>query len=676
MKIATRFPLSFTFVLALTIAAPVAHAQSVSVEGGGRRTCPTNPDEIMGMIDELKGTFECGGFNLKECNQYRSGLIGGGIAASVAAGIGSLKSRPRLAACLLPGTTASMDLPGVIEKSRYHFALKALGIAQPLAAHAAPGSCNLPTKELAKEFSAMSREHHDEAAKIRNQMVDALLSQKVTPAVLDKVEVPDAALRAKFLEGLDELEKAVIADKDGRISSPRSRDWFLDDIKKLKTQFRAGGSFAEMHKASVGLIDNFIPSEIRGDMSSSTLQKIRVWDSRTAMRAEKIATLGDPALQAAYKKALGEVDMLAGMSQWSGRADYLKGLGYPKDVIDKVLEADGARRQISLRGSALHAASHDLSFGRLKDKTVMAASDLKEFMRTRAISFYDHPMLRFSHVPGLNSGLVKTVGSAGRAAMAKLSSVAAGDLATLTKVGLKGAAFVGSKAFAAVSETAFHMGAVDCRGNNPSVYVTEVYDSATERCGPSTERNGMTDTFLFGLTKEEQLKEVQQGNGTCAMLMGMYDRYAPSQNWNLRCDGDVATLSGAGEDGGGQMIKFRAGADGPQNLQWYSTDIEACANVTLKDGEFDTATAYEYENGGSCGAGAGERLTASSVWGRGSVTDGKKLVRQFSKWQKENSFAMSSAADCCQGRPSSLCPEGANAGSTRIRTNRSRGTSK
>jgi hypothetical protein len=57
-----------------------------------------------------------------------------------------------------------------------------------------------------------------------------------------------------------------------------------------------------------------------------------------------------------------------------------------------------------------------------------------------------------------------------------------------------------------------------------SVYVTEVYDSATERCGPSTERNGMTDTFLFGLTKEEQLNEVQQGNGTCAMLMGMYAR--------------------------------------------------------------------------------------------------------------------------------------------------------
>jgi hypothetical protein len=34
----------------------------------------------------------------------------------------------------------------------------------------------------------------------------------------------------------------------------------------------------------------------------------------------------------------------------------------------------------------------------------------------------------------------------------------------------------------------------------------------------------MTDTFLFGLTKEEQLNEVQQGNGTCAMLMGMYAR--------------------------------------------------------------------------------------------------------------------------------------------------------
>jgi hypothetical protein len=460
-----------SFVIGVAILLPVdgkllsaANAQSVSLgSGSGRRACPTIPDEIMGMIDELKGTFECGGFNLKECNQYRSGLIGGGIAASVAAGIGSLKSRPRLAACLLPGTTVSVELPRPIERGRYQFALKALGLAQPLAAHAAPRSCNLPTKELAKVFTAMSREHHDEANKIRGQMVDALLSQKVTSADLEKVEVSDSALRSKFLEGLDELEKAVKADADGRISSPRSRDWYLDDIKKLKAQFRAGGSFAEMHKASLGLIDNYIPSEIRGEMSSSTLQKIRVWHSRTALRAEKIATLGDPALQVTYKKALAEVDVLTGMTQWSGRTEYLKNLGYSKDVIDKVLEADGARRQISMRGSALQMASHDLSFGRLKDKTVLAAADLKEFMRTRAINFYDHPMLRFSHIPSLNSGLVKTVGSAGRAAMARLSSVAAGDLAGLTKVGLKGAALVGSKAFAAVSETAFRMGAVDCR---------------------------------------------------------------------------------------------------------------------------------------------------------------------------------------------------------------------
>ena len=667
--------LSFNFVLASMLS--VAHANSVSLDSkNGRRSCPTNPDEIMGMIDELKETFECGGFNLKECNQYRSGSIGGGVAASVAAGIGSLKSRPRLAACLLPGTTASIQLPSAIERSRYQFALNALGFLQPNAADAAPGSCNLPTKELAKEFTAMSREHHDEAAKIRGQMVDAMLSQKLTPAALEKIEVPDSALRAKLLEGLDELEKAVVADKDGRISSPRSKTMFLDEIKKLKTQFRSVGNFAEMHSASIRLIDNYIPADIRGDLSSSTLEKLRVWNSQAAIRAEKIANLDDPALKAAYKKALSEVDVLTGMTDWNGRADYLKGLGYPKNVIDNLLEADGTRRNISSRGSALQMASHDLSFGRLKDKTVLAAADLKDFMRSRHINFYDHPLLRFSHVPGLNSGLVKTVGSAGRAAMAKLSSVAAGDLAGLTKVGLKGAALVGSKAFAAVSETAFHMGSVDCRGGNPSVYVTEVYDSATERCGPSTERNGMTDTFLFGLTKDEQLKEIQQGNGTCAMLMGMYDRYAPSQNWNLSCDGEAATLSGAGENGGGQMVKFRAGPSGPQNLQWFSTDLEACANVSLKNGEFDSAVAYEYENGGACGAGEGHRHTASSIWNRGTVTDEKKLLRQFSKWQKENSYAIASAADCCQGRSTSMCPDVNRAGGNRIRTTRRTGTSK
>ncbi len=660
----------------LHIGLEVSSAQTVKVDAANApRTCPTDPDELMGMVDELKGTFECGGFNLDECNQYRSGLIGGGIAASVAAGIGSLKSRPRLMACLLPGSTASLREFNLPTSGRYQVALRALS-AFSKTAEAAPGSCNMPTKELAKEFTEMSREHMDEARRLRGDMIDAVLSQKVSPAMLEKVEVPDSAVRAKFLEGLEELEKSVRADSAGRISNPSSRDWYLDDIKRLKAQFRTGGSYPQMHEAFVKLSGNFMPSEVVSDIDSSTLQKLRVWDSRSVIRAEKIATLSDPALQAAYKKALMEVDTLTGMTQWSGRADYLKSLGYSKEVTEKLLEADGSRRQIAMRGMSLQGASYDLTYGRLKGKATLAASDLKDFMRTRHINFFDHPLLRFSHVPGMNSGLVKTVGSAGRAAMAKLSQVAAGDLATLTKYGFKGAAFVGSKAFAAVSETAFHMGAIDCRGNNPGVYVTEVYDSATERCGPSIERTEMTDAFLFGLSREEQLTEIRQGNGTCAMLLGLYDRYAPSQNWNLRCDGNIATLSGAGEDGAGQMVKFSTGPNGPQNLQWFSSDLESCANVTLKGGEFDTATAYEYENGTSCGTGDAERYTASSVWGRGPVTDGKKLIRQFSKWQKENSFAMTSAADCCQGRSSSLCPDGSGAGGTRVRTNRTTRTSK
>ena len=180
----------------------------------------------------------------------------------------------------------------------------------------------------------------------------------------------------------------------------------------------------------------------------------------------------------------------------------------------------------------------------------------------------------------------------------------------------------------------------------------------------------MTDAFLFGLNREEQLKEIQQGNGTCAMLMGLYDRYAPSQNWNLSCDGDVASLSGAGEEGGGQMVRFRAGSDGPQNLQWFSTDLETCANVSLKNGEFDSATTYEYENGGACGGAGGQRHTASSIWNRGTVSDEKKLLRQFSKWQKENAYAITSASDCCQGKSSSFCPDGNRAGGTKVRTNR------
>lgn len=649
----------------------LVEAQSVSVaSASGPRTCPTDPDELMGMVEELKGTFECGGFNLDECNQFRSGLIGGGIAASVAAGIGSLKSRPKLMGCLLPGSTSAMS-PQPAANQRFHAALQALSIFSVPLASAAPGSCNLPTKDLAKEFTAMSREHQDEARRIRGEMIDAVMSQKVTPQALDKIEVPDSALRSKFLEGLDELEKSVRADSANRISNPSTKDWYLDDIKKLKAQFRAGGNYQQMQDAFIRLSDNFMPSEVKADVDSSTLQKLRVWDSRAAIRAEKIATLSDPALQAAYKKALGEVDMLTGMTQWSGRADYLKNLGYSKDVVDKLLEADGARRQISHRGSYLQMASYDLSFGSLKNKKMLNAAELKELMRAKHINFFDHPMLRFSHFPGMNSGLVKSVGAAGRAAMAKLSQVAAGDLATLTKVGLKGAAFAGSKAFAAVSETAFHMGAIDCRGNNPGSYVSEVYNSETEKCGPSTERTEMTDAFLFGLSREEQLKEIQQGNGTCAMLMGLYDRYAPSQNWNLSCDGDVASLSGAGEDGSGQMVKFRAGADGPQNLQWFSTDLESCANVSLKNGEFDSATTYDYENGGGCGSGSsGVRHTASSIWSRGAVTDRKKLLRQFSQWQKENAYAITSAADCCQGKSSSFCPDGNRSGGTKVRTNR------
>lgn len=658
----------------------LAEAQRVSATPTiGPRACPTDPDELMGMVEELKGTFECGGFNLDECNQFRSGLIGGGIAASVAAGIGSLKSRPKLMSCLLPGSISAMG-PQPATSPRFHAALQALGFLVVPLASAAPGSCNLPTEDLAKEFTAMSREHFDEARRIRGDMIDAVLSQKVTPQTLDKIEVPDSALRSKFLEGLDELEKSVRADSANRISHPSTKDWYLDDIKKLKAQFRAGGNYQQMQDAFIRLSDNFMPSEVKADVDSSTLQKLRVWDSRSALRAEKIATLSDPALQAAYKKALGEVDMLTGMTQWSGRAEYLKSLGYSKDVVDKLLEADGARRQIAHRGSYLQMASHDLSFGSLKNKNLLNAAELKELMRAKHINFFDHPLLQFSHVPGMNSGLVKTVGAAGRAAMAKLSQVAAGDLATLTKAGLKGAAFTGSKAFAAVSETAFHMGSIDCRGGLPGTYVTEVYNSETEKCGPSTERTEMTDAFLFGLSREEQLKEIQQGNGTCAMLLGLYDRYAPSQNWNLRCDGDVASLSGAGEGGGGRMVKFVSGQDGPRSLQWFSTDLGACANVSLKNGEFEAAMSYEYENGGTCGgAGSGSggvRHTASSIWARGAVTDRKKLLRQFSQWQKENAYAITSASDCCLGRSSSFCPDGNRAGGTRIRTSRGTSTSK
>lgn len=671
MRIARPFysalVLSILGLSAPTLAQPVATASA--------KSCPTNPDELGAMIDELKGTFECSGLNLRECNEYRAGLIGGGVAASVAAGIGAYKARPGLMACLMPGRTVS-SLNSILKdeaEGRPVWAMLALGFFGPMA-ESAPSSCRFPTKELGKEFRDMSDEHFRESKAIRGEMLDRIMAQKA-PDALKKIEVSDAEVRKQFVDGLDQLERQVRADTTGKLAV--HKQWMLDDIAKLKAQYRTAGGYADMVADFGKFSANFNLQGKTEFIDAETLKKLRVWDMRDTIRAEKIANLSDPALKAAYQKALLELDTFADMSQMSGKAAYLKGLGYSPDFVERMVSAEGVRRNLQLRGSLLQGAAHDLNYGQLKGKAFLDQKELAQFARQRSLQFFDHPITRWGHMPGINNGVVQSVAKAGRAAMAKISSVAAGDLAGMAKYGLKGIGFVGSKAFAAVSETAFHMGDVHCGGGNPGQFVTIAYDSDKERCAASNERSDLTDAFLFGLSRDEQLKEIQQTNGTCEMLMGLHARYSPSQNWNLSCEGGEATLSGIGEDGSGQMIKFNTEGGMPNDVRWFSDDFDACAKVSFKEDQVEYADVYKYDSGGVCGGGQAIRMTEGAALSRAATRNQRQLMRQFSNWQKHNSFAMASAVGCCQGESTGFCPEGLSSGGpSKVRTNRSRGTTK
>jgi hypothetical protein len=658
-----------TVFASVALSSSVSRAQSPT--SAALKACPTDPDELSGMIDELKGTFECSGLNLRECNEYRTGLIGGGIAASVAAGIGAFRARPNLMACMIPGRSASFLNEEM--RGRPAMAMLALGLFGPLA-ESAPTTCRFPTKELGKEFREMSDEHFRESKALRGEMLDRIMAQKA-PDALKKVEVPEAEIRKHFVEGLEQLERQVRADNSGKLAV--HKQWMLDDIAKLKSQYRSAGSYADMVSDFGRFSANFNLQGKTEFIDPATLKNLRIWDLRESLRAEKVANLSDPALKAAYQKALIELDTFAGMSQMSGKASYLKGLGYSPDFVEKMMSAEGVRQKLQFRGSMLQGAAHELHFGQLSKKAFLESRELEQLTRQRGLMIFEHPIFRWGHMPGLNNSAVKTVAKAGRAAMAKISSVAAGDLAGLAKYGLKGVALVGSKAFAAVSETAFHMNDAHCGGGNPGQFVTVSYDAESSRCAASNERSELTDAFLFGLSREEQLKEIQQSNGTCEMLMGLHARYSPSQNWSLSCEGGEATLSGLGEDGAGQMLKFNASRVPPEDLRWYSADFESCAKVAMRDGQIDHANIYEYEAGETCGAGSAVRMTESLAWSRGAVTDQRKLMRQFTRWHKHNAFAMVSAAGCCRGETTSFCPTGKfGSGPSKVRTNRPTGTSK
>lgn len=670
-RISSALVFSAASVLAVVSAPHLSAFGNGAVALKSQKSCPADADAIGAMVDELKGTFECSGLNLKECNEYRSGVIGGGIAASVAAGIGAFKARPDLVACMMPGRSVSL----LREQSQGKpvLAMLALGFFGPLAESAS--SCRFPTKELAKEFRDMSDEHYREAKALKHEMLDRLMAQNA-PDALKKVDVPDTELRKHFVEGLEQLEKQVRGDSSGKLAV--HKQWMIDDITRLKTQYRSAGSYAEMMLDFDKLSANYNLKGKAELIEPETLKKLRVWDLKESLRAEKVASLSDPSLKAVYQKALSELDTFSDMTQMSGKASYLKSLGYPPDLVEKVLSAEGKRRELQFRGARLQMAAHDLNYGQMKSTKFLEQKELAKFMREKHLQFFDHPITRWGNMPGINSGFVRSVAQAGRAAMAKVTSAAAGDLAGLTKFGLKGAALVGSKAFAAVSETAFFMKDVHCGGENPSKFVTVAYDPEKEKCAASNERSELTDAFLFGLSREEQLKEIQNGNGACEMLMGLHARYAPSQNWNLRCEGTEATLSGAGEDGAGQMLKFETKSGLPRDIQWFSSDFESCAKVSLKeDGQIDHALIYGYENKGTCGTGSAVRMTESLAWSRGAVTDQRKLMRQFSAWQRNNSFAIASAVGCCRGEANALCSDGLNAnGSSKVRTNRSVRTQK
>jgi hypothetical protein len=325
-----------------------------------------------------------------------------------------------------------------------------------------------------------------------------------------------------------------------------------------------------------------------------------------------------------------------------------------------------------MNASFLQAAGQELSLGvKFRNAAMITATELKDLANRNGLRFLSSPLFHFRQIPGLNNGVVATISRAGRKALAEASLTGASRLATLVRYAGP-ALSVAGKAFAAPVdlgvETAFHMNDAHCGGEVGTKYADLVMTENAEghaSCQPFNGRTSKTDDFIFGLSPDDQLKEVRENPASCRMLTQLYARYAPSQNWELTCSsgaaGPTARLNGKNAKGDGQMVSFNASDRNTlENLEWYSSSFERCAKVNMKDDAFESAQIFKMKTGmPSCGSvGEATSLGKAALTNRTNHSDEKKMVQEFSAWQTSNSSVLGMAVECCSGAgDNSLCPK-------------------
>ncbi len=633
--------------------------------------CPSDPEKIKSMIGELRDTFECSGLNFRSCNEYRGLVIGGAaaggvvvggaLAAKTAAGIAMMKSKGVV--CPLPGTNAGLP---AIRSTAELFAVLALGA---VARAKLPGhACSIDKDAAVKVFDGLRRQSVEEAQRVAAEMKDRMIAEKLSATDLSRISATDLERQKAFTAGLDALEKEIRSGSTSAAAKERA----LEAVARAKSNVASGAESAmtrivNSHQQVIG----FLSEEIKDSISAKTREGLSWWNHSDTIRAEKSAKLlGDSSAKVLAQVQI-DLDRIRGMgSNSAGRATVLAELGYKPEFIKNLLSVDDARKTLNFTASSYQGLVYEIGTGsKFKGVKQVPLEELKTMTFRRVLPGMDWALRTFREVPGLNNGLGAVVRRVGAEAIAKTAALADGRLGTMVKYVAPVVTGVG-KAMAlpvqVVYETATFTNSAHCGGEIESPYARKsmvAYAEGKESCRSINERTDKTDEFLYGLSPAEQLQEVRKNPASCDLLVRLYDRYAPSQNWQVTCQGTTAQLSGKTVKGDGQTIRFDAASGTPKNIEWYSGSFKSCAKVAMKDDVFDSAQVFDTESGMSgCGSvGAGTTIGQSALNMRQNTSDEKQLVKQFAAWQDSNAYVMSAATDCCRNGDSGSNPMCSNA---------------
>lgn len=634
------------------------------------QTCPTDPDKLKSMIGELKETFECSGLSLDSCNKYRNGLIGGGLAGSVLAGL-ALKKQFGIS-CGSPGVSSR-----AVEGRTDLIAFLLFGSDS----RARQAVCTIPKEKLVKELNTLKGEFTDASKNISSEMRDRMMAQKIPATDLSKIEVTPEDWRRKFTSGLDGLEKEI--QKSPASAADKSR--VLEAIARERENLRGLQSLKSIPGQVVMSYENimgYMSSELKDGLSAEAKKGISYWEIRDTVRAEKVAKIPNTAALKAMSEVELELSQLSSKISYESRLDYLKSRGYSSEIAKQLIDIDNSRKSLSWNASHMQRTAYELtSSAKYRGVAAVSAEEVKTVASKNGLRFLDTALYKFREMPGLNGELLATISRAGRAAMAKASAEGGSKLMTMAKFVAPAVPIVAKAATAEVqvaAELILHDSGKRCAQDRQSPYTQQapVEVNGREVCRAVDERTDKTDEFLFGLTTDEQLKEMRSNPASCDLLVRMHERYAPSQNWKLTCDGSTVQLNGKTARGENQMVRYDGSEGSTDKLEWYSGSFESCAKVSLKDGAFDSAQVFETENGMSgCGSvGSGKAVRSETLLNRRDTSSEKKMVKEFAEWQNSNAYVLTAAMECCNGSAdNAMCPKSEGGGSSkngRVRTSR------